>query len=92
VANHRFKSSYGQCRCLWCFYRGGDCPVTNDMRMALKKFAMSNGRTWKAALRTLWTTGRDEDLPLLRQCRNVIGPNGLDRISPKMLASVTLEA
>lgn len=46
--------------------------------VALRKFRDKHGRTWKAQLRSLWNTGRDEGP--LRMARNIIGPSGLDKI------------
>lgn len=54
--------------------------LTPEQQSALSTFAERNGRYWKAALRRLWDTGRDErepNGPLLRQVRNTLGPSGL---------------
>lgn len=85
MAGHRFKTGFGQCECLWCGRRRGtaECAVTHEMRDALANFAREHGRTWKAALRALWNSGKDEGL--LRQARNIIGPSRLDRIKPSMV-------
>lgn len=79
MAKHLFKSSYGQCECRWCGRRHGDCSVTIEMRLALRRFARGNGRTWKKKLRDAWMEGADLG-PELQMVRNIIGPTGLDRI------------
>ena len=53
-------------------------PVPAEVIEALRKFAAANGRCWKSKLRTLWNTGKDDGL--LRQARNIIGPNEIDKI------------
>lgn len=82
---HAMQSSFGQCTCHWCGRRkGSDCPVTEDIRIRVAEFAAEHGRTWKAKLRELWFQGKDEGN--LRNARNMIGPNRLDRITPFMLS------
>lgn len=90
MTNHLFKTGFGQCRCLWCHspFRSPGCPVDDEVRIAVKAFAHKHGRTWKSALRKLWTSGKDEGP--LRQARNMIGPSGLDRISQSVLERVNL--
>lgn len=94
MANHFTKTNYGQCNCLWCgkrrFANNGICGATDEMRLRIKQFADQNGRTWKSKLRALWTSGKDEGL--LRQARNIIGPSGLDRVTPRMLDRVFFQA
>lgn len=87
MARHRFKSSFGQCRCRWCgaWSRQGECPVTDEMRVALRTFAAANGKNWKHKLRWLWCTGGCSYEPALRQLRNVIGPTRLGNINQRML-------
>jgi hypothetical protein len=58
-------------------------PSVNE---TLRQFAAENGRTWKAKLRELWSTGRDGGHPLnseghLRWVRNSLGPSGLEKVS-----------
>jgi hypothetical protein len=57
--------------------------VINEVRFALAVFARDHGRQWKAALRHLWSIGKDEGY--LRHARNLIGPTGLDKITHRML-------
>ncbi len=85
MMRHAVKSSFGQCQCHWCGSRRGadDCPVTDSIRGRVAAFAAEHGRTWRAKLRSLWNSGKDDGL--LRQARNIIGPNNLDRITPFML-------
>lgn len=84
MAFHRFKSMYGQCTCLWCGKRyGGDCPVTKEMRDALKDFAAKNGRSWKTKLAILWERG--EAGPVLQNVRNIIGVKQLYRFTKVMM-------
>ena len=88
MAQHQFTSHSERCLCRWCGRDYGPCLVPDDMRAVLKKFAAEHGRTWKSQLRHIWTIGADHNSPILRQCRNVIGPAGLYRISAAMLATV----
>jgi hypothetical protein len=87
MARHLFKSSYGQCQCRLCGagkHGQAECRVTDEMRLALRTFAASNGRTWKMKLRIAWMDGKDLG-PELQQCRNIIGPTRLERITRLML-------
>jgi hypothetical protein len=51
--------------------------IEQQAMKALQEFAKENGRTWKAKLRSLWNSGKDE--AGLRLARNIYGPSGLDR-------------
>ena len=86
MAAHRFKTSFGQCECLWCGRsgRGEDCAVTHDMRLALQAFIRENGRTWKSKLIAAWTRG-DGVGPELQQVRNVLGPTRLLKLRTEMV-------
>ena len=87
---HRFKTSYGQCRCLWCNGRGVDCPVTEDIRAAIKAWAAKHGRTWKQALRDAWESGDYGSFPFdaeLQRYRNTCGPSALAKVTPRMVAA-----
>lgn len=53
-------------------------PIPKDIYERLRQFAAENGRTWRAKLRRLWNTGKDEGL--LRQARNIVGPSKLDKL------------
>lgn len=47
--------------------------LTAEQQQALNRFAVKHGRTWRAKLRALWNTGKDErvaDGAYLRQIRN----------------------
>ena len=69
------------CGCMRVHHPGAahyDCPVPNEVIPALTEFKRAHGLRWKAALRNLWLTGRDEGA--LRQARNMIGPNRIDKI------------
>ncbi len=58
-------------------------PTTEQLN-ALREYAQSHGRTWKAKLKSAWFSGKDERLPnaaLLRQIRNDFGPQWLTRFS-----------
>jgi hypothetical protein len=68
------------------------CPVTDEMRYALKLFARGNGRTWKSKLNQEWQTGGrgicdDIRVPLMR-LRNIIGPSGLLKIPTHLVEDV----
>lgn len=94
MTNHRFKTSFGQCECLWCGKRnrGDECRVTQEMRYALKLFARGNGRTWKSKLLQEWETGGnglgDDIQQPLMSLRNIIGPRGLQKIATHRLEDV----
>jgi hypothetical protein len=58
-------------------------PEVNE---TLRQFAAENGRTWKAKLRELWSSGRDSGHPLnqeghLRWVRNALGGHGLEKVT-----------
>lgn len=60
--------------------------LPSEVNETLRQFAAENGRTWKAKLRELWSTGRDSGHPLnrdghLRWVRNSLGPSGLEKVS-----------
>lgn len=63
--------------------QGRTCPLTPELAEVLSTYALEHGRTWRAALRDLWTSGRDEGN--LRQLRNIVGPGGLSRIDMERL-------
>lgn len=78
----RYKSSFGQCKCLWCGRFKGHtdrCAVTEPMRQALRNYAAANGRAWRSKLLDAWFQGHDIGTEL-RTVRNVLGPSGLLRI------------
>lgn len=57
--------------------------LTPEQHDALLAFAAEHGPRWKAALRSMWVTGRDSSQPngaYLRQVRNSIGPRGLEKL------------
>lgn len=54
------------------------CPIPTEVIERLRQFKAENGVRWKSKLRALWTAGHDDGL--LRQARNMIGPNQLDKI------------
>lgn len=91
MAKHLFKTGHRQECCQWCGRpmmvmtdpSFEDCSVHDELRERIARFASENGRTWKAKLRQLWTSGKDEGL--LRQARNIIGPSGIDRITSRVL-------
>lgn len=87
-APHVFRSSFGQCECLYCGRRrdGRACPMSADLREALAKFARENGRSWKAALRDLWESG--DDAGELRQIRNIVGPTQLSRLPTRLVDAI----
>lgn len=91
---HVFKSSYGQCDCRWCG-RGNfgglrDCPVTIEMRRAVKRYAAANGRTWKSKLSDDRMNGRIQDADLQRFC-NTVRPSVWMKIRPGVLELVGME-
>lgn len=52
---------------------------------ALMEWRATQGRQWRRALRECWESGRygalpADDVALLQQVRNAIGPSGLSRI------------
>lgn len=87
---HSYVSGYGQCMCRWCgrprTVAYMPCRVTTEMRRWLAVYAQAHGRTWKSRLRALWDSGEDEGIG--RELRNIIGPRGLDRITPRMMAQI----
>lgn len=87
MANHLFKTSYGQCNCLWCGRRRSHlpCPITDEYRAALRAWAKDNGRTWKAKLIEAWFQGEDVGQEL-QHVRNILGPSGLMKIPSRILA------
>jgi len=84
---HLTKTSYGQCKCLWCGeYRSHlPCPVTNEVRTALAIYALQHGRSWKKRLRDAWADTEQELGLELQLAGVVLGPRGLDRVTPRML-------
>lgn len=92
----RFPSNFEQCECRWCGLRRlgntNNCPVTEEMRYALKLFARGNGRTWKSKLQQEWETGGyglADDIQQPRMAlRNVIGPHGLVKLPTHLLDDV----
>jgi len=105
MAKCRYKRAggrnFGQCKCRWCDRYGAGtvgsvtCPVTDEMRAALKLFAHGNGRTWKSKLNDEWQTGGygiAEDIrgPLMG-LRNVIGPSGLLKIPTHLVDDVVIK-
>ena len=66
---------------------------TEDQAQALQRFADTHGRTWKAQLAEHWSSARQdecgEDVTLLRQVRNALGPSWLFR-SCKIAPRTTL--
>jgi hypothetical protein len=58
-------------------------PITDDQAAALQRFASSNGRSWKAALRFCWEISdykfhaSEDDVPHLQALRNSRGPRWL---------------
>lgn len=85
MANHVFKSSFGQCECRWCGRRrhAPECAATDEVRDAIVEYAKNNGRNWKAALRLCWESGKATGA--LQMARNIIGPSGLDKLSVALL-------
>ena len=51
--------------------------LTPEQIATLNQFAAQHGRYWKSKLRAIWTSGKDENKPILRQIRNQLGPVGL---------------
>ena len=61
-----------------------------DQLAAVAAYAARHGRTWRAALATAWSTGRDAAEPdghLLRQVRNSHGPAWLATVTLAELAT-----
>lgn len=58
---------------------------SQEQREFLFKFRAENGSRWKAAIQSLWATGKDEKVPLLRQIRNTFGPLWLNKLDLDML-------
>ena len=90
MSNHFTKTSYGQCKCLWCgrFRSSVDCPLTDEMRGALAAYATKHGRLWKSALRHSWETGdyaSDEPSGVLQVIRNQFGPSWLVTFPTRLL-------
>jgi len=93
MTKHEYKSRHPRCRCLWCgsdrpWHERHDCPVSNDLKARIAGFARAAGRTWKTQLCRLWESGGDSNDAELRQARNIIGPYGLDRITPQMIQKI----
>ena len=96
TAQHRFKSGFGQCECLWCGRRRSldDCKVTADMRTALKAWHFVYGWLWKAKLNHAWQTGdygiiAERHVQPLQLLRNTIGPRGLAKITTRLVEDYT---
>lgn len=62
------SSAYSTARCML-----GLPNLTLDQTQALEEFKSHAGRRWRNDLNTLFATGKDERIPLLRQIRNSIG-------------------
>lgn len=78
--NHYTKTSFGQCKCLWCGKGRGlpSCPVKSRHRRAVAQFAKQNGRAWKSNLRQAWFDGNYDrfnidgiEVAYLQQFRNM---------------------
>lgn len=57
--------------------------LTPEQRTRLIEFAEQHGANWKAKLKRLWWSGKDEqqkDGHLLRQVRNSVGPHRLNDV------------
>lgn len=84
-----FKNGFRQRDCRACgapnHFKSGvnSLPcVSVELFGALVSYAKENGRTWRAKLRALWESGKDEGP--LRGLRNVIGPGKrLDKCHPE---------
>ena len=66
-----------------------------DQLAAVAAYAARHGRTWRAALATAWSTGRDAAEPgghLLRQVRNTYGPAWLATVTLAELAATRCAA
>ena len=68
-----------------CHYAGRVCPITDEIRAALKAYAVENGPRWKAKLCAEWERAcsgvSDIDVrALLQQARNILGPSRLYKI------------
>jgi hypothetical protein len=90
IVSHTFKSSYGQCKCLWCGRHSGYCAVTVEIRTAICNFAENYGHKWKSTLRHCWETGNyagigSNQAASLQQFRNVAGPSVLAKLAPGTL-------
>lgn len=58
--------------------------LTDEQREALLKFKKDHGHTWKYKLNSAWQTGTDANMTgghLLRQIRNQLGPQWLERLT-----------
>lgn len=88
---HDYRSAYGQAECRWCGskVRYLPCRVSPEVKATIAAFAAEHGRTWKAALRALWNSGRDEGN--LRWARNSLGPSRLDRIDQTAIEKIRAE-
>ena len=53
--------------------------VTPEMYDSVMLFRSRYPHTWRSRIRRIWATGGDEQYPLLRQLRNIIGPTGLEK-------------
>lgn len=61
-----------------------DQSLTVEQLTALRRFSEKHGYQWKAKLKSLWASGKDDTQPdgaLLRQIRNDLGPKWLSRFS-----------
>ena len=52
--------------------------VPEEVVEAVRRFALAQGRNWRAKLRGIWRRGLDAGN--IRNARNMIGPSGLDKI------------
>lgn len=61
--------------------------LTDEQLAVLRTFANKNGRAWKSALNTAWSTGRyhdyngAEEYGVLQEIRNIFGPSWLHKFS-----------
>lgn len=72
--------NYGQRKCPRCWNAGiqHNCPVTDEIRQALRDYRDAHGRRWKSLLCDDWANGRTDGL--LQQARNLIGPTAIHKI------------
>lgn len=99
MSRHLFKSGYGQCECRWCGTRRTcaymPCKATNEMRLAIKRYAIANGRSWKSKLDDDRMNGRLHEVEGggdLQAFTNAVRPDIWRKITSYMLETVENES
>lgn len=83
----RFTNGFNQRGCRACggpnHQRSVQPCISVETFVAIRDFAEEHGRNWRADLRALWDSGKDEGP--LRSARNAIGPSRLSKVFPEKI-------